>query len=36
MINAAWNMDGKKVTTKGWSGEYWASNQQKCKVKDIL
>jgi hypothetical protein len=22
MINAAWNMDGKKVTTKGWSGEY--------------
>lgn len=22
MLNNAWNLDGKKVTKKGWSGEY--------------
>jgi len=23
MMNNAWNLDGKKVTKKGWAGEYW-------------
>jgi hypothetical protein len=22
MMNNAWNLDGKKVTKKGWAGEY--------------
>jgi hypothetical protein len=23
MMNSAWNMDGKRVTKKGWRGENW-------------
>jgi hypothetical protein len=23
MMNNAWNLDGKKVTKKGWGGEVW-------------
>jgi hypothetical protein len=24
MMNNAWNLDGKKVTKKGWGGEVWS------------
>jgi hypothetical protein len=24
MMNNTWNLDGKRVTKKGWAGEYWS------------
>lgn len=25
MMNSAWNLDGSRVTKKGWGGEFWAT-----------
>jgi hypothetical protein len=27
MMNNAWNLDGKKVTKKGWAGENWINGK---------
>jgi hypothetical protein len=35
MMNNAWNLDGKKVTKKGWAGEYWINMIRKVKFLKI-
>ena len=35
MMNNTWNLDGKKVTKKGWAGEYWCFKVQKASAVSI-
>lgn len=35
MMNSAWNLDGSRVTKKGWGGEFWATTKNSHWSEDI-